>query len=373
MLKKFIVSNYKIFNEPITLDFSKVRDYKFNENCISNGLISKSIMYGKNAVGKTNLGNALIDIRYTVLPNEKRVNDIGYLNANSEKKAARFEYDFIINQKEIKFVYEKQTPNKLSYESLSIDDKLIYDFNFQNKFGNLMNLKKYEELKHLNFEEWDNDISIFRYILSNSKFNELSELNILKKLSKFIEGMAVLKPSDSSVHFRGPKLLNKGIVSTIIEENMVADFESFLNNCDIQIKLKTDVTPEGEKKLYFDYKRPIEFINNASSGTLALTALYIILKKLENLSFLFIDEFDANFHFELAERMLESTKKNNACQILLTTHNTDLMTNKFLRPDCYLLMLPYKIVSIADATKRELRQGHNLEKLYQSGEFNIEG
>lgn len=370
MLKTFSVSNYKVFDEKITLDFSKVRDYKFNETCISNGLISKSIMYGKNAVGKTNLGYALIDIRLTVLPNEKNFNDyIGYLNANSEKNSARFEYSFIIDNKEIEFIYEKQAPNKLSYERLSIDNHLIYEFDFVHQNGILDNLRSYDEVKHLNFEEWDNDISVLRYIISNSKLNEL---NILKQLSKFIEGMAIIKPSDTRVNFRGPKLIRTGIVSTIIEEDLVKDFQKFLSDCGMCVHLKVDVTPEGEKKLYFDYKKPIEFINNASSGTLALTSLYIFLKKLNEISFLFIDEFDANFHFELAERMLESVKVKKDAQIILTTHNTDLMTNKYLRPDCYLLMLPNKIVSLADATKRELRQGHNLEKLYQSGEFSLE-
>lgn len=370
MLKKFSVSNYKIFEDKLTLDFSKVRDYKFNEQCINNGIIGKSIMYGKNAVGKTNLGYALIDIRFTVLPNEKATNDqIGYLNANSEKSFARFEYTFLIDNREIEFFYEKSSPNKITYERLSIDNILIYEFEYLTQKGNLNELKSYDEVKHLNFEEWDNEISILRYIMSNSKLNELS---ILKKLTNFIEGMTIIKPSDTRVNFRGPKLINTGIVSTIIEEDLVKDFEKFLNNCGITINLKMDVTPEGEKRLYFDYKKPIEFINNASSGTLALTALYIFLKKLNKISFLFIDEFDANFHFELAEKMLESVKVKKEAQIILTTHNTDLMTNKYLRPDCYFLMLPNKIVSLADATKRELRQGHNLEKLYQSGEFGIE-
>lgn len=181
--------------------------------------------------------------------------------------------------------------------------------------------------------------------------------------------MAVLRPSDNIVRFGGPKLIDKGIIRTIIDEGLVEDFEDFLKECGINISLKTDLTPEGEKLLYFNYKRPIEFIKNASSGTRALTSMYLIIKNLKRIKFLFIDEFDANFHFELAEKMLYMIKKQKKCQILLTTHNTDLMNNKFMRPDCYLVMTPCKITAIADATIRELRQGHNLEKLYQSGEF----
>lgn len=98
MLKKFTVSNYRAFHEPMTIDFSKVRDYKFNEECVKQGIINKAIMYGQNAVGKTNFGKALVDIRYTILPNEKRLkNDVGFLNANNNNEYARFEYTFLIN------------------------------------------------------------------------------------------------------------------------------------------------------------------------------------------------------------------------------------------------------------------------------------
>ncbi|MDQ0232146.1 AAA family ATPase [Metabacillus malikii] len=367
MLKKFTVTSYRVFDEPITLDFSKVRDYKFNEECINDGLISKAIMYGKNAVGKTNLGNALIDIRYTVLANEKRQSgSVGFLNANNKNGFARFEYTFLINNKEITYIYEKKSVVELRYESLSIDNNLLYDFNFESQNGNLDNLKKYKELQHLNFDEWDNQIPLLRYILANSK---LHELMILKDLNNYIRGIAVLRPSDNIVKFRGPEIIDKGIVHTIINKDLVEDFERFLNECGLNIKLKVDITPDGEKKLYFDYSRPIEFVKNASSGTKALTSMYLIVKNLNKIKFLFIDEFDANFHYELSVGMLQALKRQKDCQILVTTHNTDLMNNKFMRPDCYLLMLNDKITSVADATLRELRQGHNLEKLYQSGEF----
>ena len=62
MLKCFSVKGFKNFSKKITLDFSNIRDYRFNSQCLTNGLISKSIVYGKNSVGKTNLGLAIFDI-----------------------------------------------------------------------------------------------------------------------------------------------------------------------------------------------------------------------------------------------------------------------------------------------------------------------
>lgn len=56
---------------------------------------------------------------------------------------------------------------------------------------------------------------------------------------------------------------------------------------------------------------------------------------------------------------------------ILTVSYTALMANRFMRPDCYFILTRDRLVSLADATQRELRQGHNLEKLYMSGEFDV--
>ena len=61
MLKLFEVTGFKNFENTIHLDFSDIRDYKFNDFCIVDGLLSKLIVYGKNSVGKSNLGLALFD------------------------------------------------------------------------------------------------------------------------------------------------------------------------------------------------------------------------------------------------------------------------------------------------------------------------
>ena len=40
-----------------------------------------------------------------------------------------------------------------------------------------------------------------------------------------------------------------------------------------------------------------------------------------------------------------------------------------LRPDCYFQIKDGVLKSLADSTKRELREGHNLEKMLRQGKF----
>jgi hypothetical protein len=58
---------------------------------------------------------------------------------------------------------------------------------------------------------------------------------------------------------------------------------------------------------------------------------------MEKASFVFIDEFDAFYHYELSESVQKRLRRIPGVQIFTTTHNTDLMSNDLLRPDCYFL------------------------------------
>ena len=57
-------------------------------------------------------------------------------------------------------------------------------------------------------------------------------------------------------------------------------------------------------------------------------------------------------------------------QTILTSHNTYIATNDLLRPDCYFILENGIIKALPDRTERELREGHNLEKMLRQGEFN---
>lgn len=72
-------------------------------------------------------------------------------------------------------------------------------------------------------------------------------------------------------------------------------------------------------------------------------------------SFLIIDEFDAFYHHDLSTIIVEELKKSGV-QFVLTTHNTSVMTNDLLRPDCYFLMKKNSIKSLAKLTNKELKR-----------------
>lgn len=57
-------------------------------------------------------------------------------------------------------------------------------------------------------------------------------------------------------------------------------------------------------------------------------------------------------------------------QVMLTTHNTNLLDHRSVRPDCCFEIKNGSIRALSDRTDRALRQGNNLEKLYLAGEFN---
>ena len=113
MLISFKVENYKNFKESIVLDFSNVYDYKFNNQCIKDELLTKVVIYGVNGIGKSNFGLALFDIVYFLTDkntNQSQYDEMTFLNADSNKNVATFEYVFKNQNYIIKYTYKKKSP-----------------------------------------------------------------------------------------------------------------------------------------------------------------------------------------------------------------------------------------------------------------------
>ncbi len=374
MLEKFSVKNFKNFRNKIELDFSKVRDYQYNEVCVKDNLLNKIIIYGKNAVGKSNFGLAILDIRNNLLsmPREFMINKGLYRNANSEENEyAEFEYKFKFDKDIVIYRYSKKNEFEIVKERLIINGKQVFYFDFLDKKNVDIEGVSLVNAQDLNWEQFlgttkaeemqeveDYSLSVLRYIAHNTVQPENS---VIRKIMQFVGGM---------LYEKGNSGILKINYSYLREEEKLKKFEKFLNDYGVSCNLVMLEQIDGEKELYFDYKKPLPFFRNMSSGTMNLTKFYMkFLTRDTKPSFIFIDEFDAFYHFELSEKIIRLLENEFDCQVILTSHNTNLLSNSFMRPDCFMILTPDSITSLCDATNRELRQGHNLEKLYKNGEF----
>ena len=365
MLKLFEVTGFKNFENTIPFDFSDVRDYKFNNSCVSDGLLEKTIIYGKNAVGKSNLGLAMFDIVSHLTTNNVTPGLYNYyLNVNNKTGFAEFHYVFSFSTGEIDYRYRKNENQELLYETVLIDGKLLFKYDYEDKRGDLSGLEVL--IPTLNFSFRGND-SILKYAISNSA---LADEHPLYLMLRFVSRMLWFRSLDEN-RYIGYKAKSNDYYDFIFEGNMLREFETFLQKAGLEEKLVAQKGSDGKMYLFFDSRIPLPFFKVASSGTRALYTFFYWNKTAANVSLMFIDEFDAFYHYELAETIVKLLEDMKGFQTILTSHNTNLLSNRIMRPDCYFILTGNKLTSFANATERELREGHNLEKLYMSGEFNV--
>ena len=165
---------------------------------------------------------------------------------------------------------------------------------------------------------------------------------------------------------------NRTITSEIIKKNKVEDFQKLLHEANINCELSVEETIGGQELVIDFENRKLPFPKLMSTGTSALRLFfywYMILED-QRVSFIFIDEFDAFYHRELSKLIIEKLK-NSEIQFVLTTHNVSLMTNDLMRPDCIYLMGNNQIKSLSHCTNKQIREEHNIEKIYKSGGFNV--
>ena len=369
MLIEFKVEGFKNFEKELVFDLSKTRNYNFSENAIKDGIVKTGLVYGINGSGKSNLGLAIFDIILHLTDKEKTIDLYDYyLNLTNSNTMAKFYYKFKFGNDILEYEYQKDKPQNLVSEVVKINNKLIAEYDYlTNKFE--LNLEGTESLnKNLN----GNNISFIKYINNNINPKEDSEQfkikKIIEKFISFVDNMLFFTSLNRNF-YQGFKKGNGTISDEIINNGKLKDFENFLNEAGVTYKL-IEKKIGKDKRIYCKFKSgEVDFFEIASKGTCSLTLFYSWLISLDKVSFVFIDEFDAFYHVDLAKRVVEELLKLNI-QAILITHDTTIMTNDLLRPDCYFVLSEGKIKSLPDLTEKELRQAHNLEKMYRAGAFN---
>ncbi len=361
MLKRFEVEGFRNFGSKFTLDLSDVRDYRFNCNAIENEIIKCGVLYGRNAVGKTNFCNALFDISVNVGRGVGLRDESNYLCAEPSCTVAKFSYTFCFASGEVVYEYAKSGRRSLLVERLLINGAKVFEYDHSQRVltGGDLSLVG---ANTLNWEFLDERMSVLSYICNSLPVPVGSAP--LFDLYRFAKSMHPITDS-----FMSDRSFVSSIIEDVMKSGLVNELEGFLKYFGIAENLVVHRSPSGEEILYFEKSRPVPFVDNCSSGTIALLRLFNFFHKTSSPSFLFVDEFDAFYHHDLAERLINYFKAAKGRQVFCASHNTDLFSNKVLRPDCLFILSPTCLTSAANATKRELREGHNLEKLYKSGEF----
>lgn len=362
MLKRFEVQNFKNFKDKFVFDLSETKNYEFNTECVQNGVVNKAIIYGVNGCGKSNLGLAILDISNHLtnvpflIPSYQN-----YLNAQANEATAKFKFVFQFDQNEVCYIYEKTAVNKLTFEQLYINGiEVIF---YASDLPLCVNLKGAETLRT---DLQDSNVSsAIGYVARNTVLEKNETNDAFGKFFRFASKMGIAITSS---------LENSGnahrFTKYILQRENLDEFEVFLNNAGVACQLKA-IDINGEQDIAFVFeKRNIPFWDIASTGTKSLARFYCQKLRLESedAHFIFIDEFDAFYHHKLSE-LIVNELKNVATQVILTTHNTSIMTNDLLRPDCYFVMHENKIDPIYKFTDKELRFAHNIEKMYKAGAF----
>ncbi len=367
MLVEFRVSNFKNFKDELVFKLDDTKEYEFSTNAIKDKIVKTCLVYGVNGSGKSNLGLAMFDIVLKLTDTEKITSGYDpFLNLeNFSNSNATFYYKFKFGSSLLEYKYEKLNIMKMVSEELLINSKsvLFYDHRAHKSFLNL------EGTSTLQKDLSGNSISFVKYVRSNAVLADNETNKVFKEFINFVDKMLWFTSAQRH-SYRGFKDIHDGgkISDLIIESGKLIEFEEFLRDVGLDYNL-IEREIDGEKEIYCDFNgREAKFFSIASSGTNSLAFFFCWLTRLEEVSLVFIDEFDAYYHNKLSKEVIKKVMSKQA-QAIITTHNTSIMDNDLLRPDCLFAIQDGEIKSFANSTEKELRKAHNIEKMYKAGAF----
>lgn len=365
MLAKFAVTNYRGFKDRIELDLSNPNGYEFHGFAIKNGLVKDLMIYGPNGSGKSNLGYAIFDVVNHLTQKNKQADPYANFSFAWNEQPVVFEYVFMFDGVVMEYNYSKNNQGNLMTEALIANGIVQFDRKEEHIFINEKLFPLQQSVKD-DLLAQANNVSLISYLRNVFPMSKEDPIN---KLFGFVDNMLWFRCLQDRGYI-GFEIGSTNLEEYIINHGLVNDFGDFVKVVSNQ-NLVFDTPNSGEKAIYclIDGNRiPLKSIQ--STGTDSLKLLYYWLSKLSSASFVFIDEFDAFYHYELAFEVCNRLFSQDI-QVILTTHNTALMTNDLLRPDCYFLIDGKQVKPLNKCTTKELRLGHNLEKLYRGNGFTI--
>ncbi|HIW32165.1 MAG TPA: ATP-binding protein [Candidatus Paenibacillus intestinavium] len=354
-----VLTSFNMFflnNEHEKITFRLVGEYG-GSSCVK----AASLIFGENGTGKTMLGRAMMDIvSYLTDRHVHRYHLEGFNNFDC---SVSFAYTFFLLSCRVEYRYTRVMSGMMMEEELLIDDRVIVSYNHTTHYG-FDELKEETVIRNLE----GRNMSFLKYIMRNNfhingRYNE-----ILSRFGSYVEGMSFFEIPEI-LHADEPTHRKKW-TKKIIDQGRVKSFEQFLHNFNVKgIVTETNGRIDEPKISWKINNKQVDFFSMASSSTVTLATLYPIISEIQKYSFLYIDNFDVYLSPLIARQILHEFM-GGSTQIVLTTHNTSLIDTALLKPECYFTFTSAGVSAFSSSTSKELREEHNLEKLYRAGHFN---
>lgn len=376
MLTKITLDNFKSFKNKTVVDLTKTNYTILPQNVADNGVLKGCIFVGANASGKSTIILA-VKLLLDLLFSERNINSGMFLCMFGDSNKYSLSYEFLIENKTIRYSFEVDVAKKMISELLHIDNELLLQ-----RMG--LSAKSYiADSNGVNYDEEDvgKDSLFLRTLYFNTKFASNSTLG---------SWMDCLKKSFYVNMFKGD-IVSYGkrdmTIATYLDNGGCEVINNFFDEYNFEQKVEfvhsisggkiSFVAGEDEdvKTVFFKRKGievPIPFFEESLGNQNLLRILPVFLSAINNGGMLLIDEFSSGFHNELESLLVRYfMEKANHAQMLFVSNSTNLLSNSILRPDQeYSVEFQDKNGStVKRFSSEQPRSAQNIEKVYVSGVF----
>jgi AAA15 family ATPase/GTPase len=407
MLINFKTSNYLSFKGEVTLSLSAsaIKEYAdsnvFEPQYSNEKLLKTAALLGSNSAGKSNLIKAVEFMKRFILisaketqANEPIETEVFKLSTETLKKPSNFEIEFILDHKKYKYAFNatkervhreylhEQRKGKVHVYFDRVYDTYHIDENLKESVTGLEKKTRQNALYLSVMAQWN--VPLATRLMS--WFQSLVFLNDITFRAYFNYTISLLgddrKKSQLLKMFRAANLgfdnlevkqfkIEEEVLNSLPEEVKKVLISKSLDKPQV-LTLHRRYNEKGEHAGFAEFNLSSE----ESLGTQKYFAMAgYLLEALLQGGIIFIDELDARFHSHLSAFIVQffnSIKDNplNA-QLVFSTHNTNLLSEKILRRDQIYLVEKDQFGSsmLETVLDKGRRNDASFEKEYLSGEY----
>lgn len=368
MLKKMYLTNFMSFKERTEFDFTASK-YSIlgGKNVSDNNVLKGALLIGPNASGRSNVLKGLSFIIKMIKGEGASFSN--YRCFFSKNPITILEYEFLFNNKEVKYVIEYNTRTNSISENLKIDNITVLQRN-----GNVGELRIGENVTT------DDQLDSQTLFLRTASFNtgRFPQEPTLRQLMDFLQNSYVIDGYNMGATFGNA-------ITKYAEEHGVDKINKYLDEFNYDFVVEYGSESEGaglkivvgsEKKAVFlkrrSYPIPNIIINESQGNQVFADLLPNLIRVIENSGMLIIDEFGNSLHNKLSEKVIRFFMENaKTSQIFITSHHTNLISNSVFRPD-QIDLITFKDMQgsqVKRVSEFKPREAQNLEKMYLGGMF----